>query len=553
MADLILGPLLRYVDAKEATLWVETDAPCEVQALGHRARTFAVEGHHYALVCIADLEPATRYEYTVELDGRKVWPGPNAPFAAGLIRSFDERRSFRLAFGSCRVAMPLAPPYTLTDAETVLGYEIDALYALSRRLQSLPDEDWPHALLLLGDQVYADEVAPTLLEFMRARRSLDKPPGKEIADFEEYTRLYRESWTQPDIRWLLANLPSAMIFDDHDVNDDWNISAAWARDMQAEPWWRARIVGAFMSYWLYQHLGNLSPRELAQDDLYQAVHKANDAGPLLREFAESLYEGKRVYRWSFYRDFGKSRLVVMDSRAGRVLEPERRAMVSPEEWDWIRSHAEGEFDHLLLGTSVPLLMGQGIHYLEAWNEALCRGAWGKWAAQKSERIRRAIDLDHWPAFQCSFRDMVAWLQKLARGARAPASIIFLSGDVHHTYLVEARLAGEAAHSRLYQAVCSPYRNPLDKTMRRAMRSCWSRPLSAFVKGLALLAGVKPPGIAWRRTHEKLWFDNVISELAFTRTHCRLKIEKCPPGDAQRPQLEEVYACDLVEKPDDPRT
>lgn len=544
MANLVLGPVLRYVDATEATVWVETDAPCEVEVLGHTARTFGVEGHHYALVLIGGLDAATRYEYTVKLDGREVWPESHSPFPPSVIRSFDAERPFKLAFGSCRVAMPLAPPYTLTDAETERGYEIDSLYALSRRLQRMSAEHWPHALLLLGDQIYADEVAPEALDCIRARRSLEEPPGTELADFEEYTRLYGVSWAQPDIRWLLANVPSAMIFDDHDVHDDWNISGAWVKDMEAEPWWRKRLVGAFMSYWIYQHLGNRAPRELAEDELFQSVKEARSAGPSIREFAESLYERRRVYWWSFYRDFGTSRLVVVDSRAGRILEPQRRAMVSPEQWDWIREHTEGDFDHLLIGTSVPVLMGQGIHYLEGWNEALCGGVWGKWAAGQGEKMRRFVDLDHWPAFQRSFRSMVAQLQTLARGERAPATITLLSGDVHHSYLVEARLAGAAATSRIYQAVCSPYRNPLNKTKRRAMRFCWSGLLIAVTKGLAFLAGVRPPGITWRRTHARLWFDNVVSELEFTPARCRLKIERCPPGDVQNPRLEEVYTREL---------
>ena len=58
-----------------------------------------------------------------------------------------------------------------------------------------------------------------------------------------------------------------MIFDDHDVHDDWNISEAWVSEMRATPWWEERIVGAFMAYWLYQHLGNLAPPELAEERL----------------------------------------------------------------------------------------------------------------------------------------------------------------------------------------------------------------------------------------------------------------------------------------------
>ena len=52
-----------------------------------------------------------------------------------------------------------------------------------------------------------------------------------MADFEEFTRLYRESWEDPAIRWLLSNVSCAMVIDDHDVNDDWNISQAWVEKM----------------------------------------------------------------------------------------------------------------------------------------------------------------------------------------------------------------------------------------------------------------------------------------------------------------------------------
>jgi hypothetical protein len=63
MPDLVLGPMLRYLDERQATVWVETDAQCEVEVLGRRARTFCVEGHHYAIVSIDDLGPGETYPY----------------------------------------------------------------------------------------------------------------------------------------------------------------------------------------------------------------------------------------------------------------------------------------------------------------------------------------------------------------------------------------------------------------------------------------------------------------------------------------------------------
>ncbi len=74
MADLVLGPLLRYTGSTQATVWVETDAACEVAVLDARARTFCVEGHHYALVVLEGLDEGSVRPYEVHLDGARAWP-----------------------------------------------------------------------------------------------------------------------------------------------------------------------------------------------------------------------------------------------------------------------------------------------------------------------------------------------------------------------------------------------------------------------------------------------------------------------------------------------
>ena len=122
-----------------------------------------------------------------------------------------------------------------------------------------PDNRWPDLLLMLGDQVYVDEGSPETREFIRSRRDVSEPPGEEVLDFEEYTRLYHESWREPYVRWLFSTVPSAMVIDDHDISDDWNISRSWKEEMDRKPWWHQRVEAGYMTYWIYQHLGNLSP------------------------------------------------------------------------------------------------------------------------------------------------------------------------------------------------------------------------------------------------------------------------------------------------------
>jgi hypothetical protein len=87
VADLVLGPLLRHVGPADATVWVETDTPCEVEVLGCSSSTFRVGSHHYALVHITGLEPGKPREYEVRLDERTVWPESGSPFPPSVIRS----------------------------------------------------------------------------------------------------------------------------------------------------------------------------------------------------------------------------------------------------------------------------------------------------------------------------------------------------------------------------------------------------------------------------------------------------------------------------------
>jgi hypothetical protein len=541
--NLVLGPLLRYAGASDATVWVETDASCEVEVLvggsSHRSYAFSVEGYYYALVRITGLKPGSSHEYSVALNGESAWPEEGDPFPPPVIRTITSDDKLNLAFGSCRVSVPHEEPYTLKKSEDRRGHGRDALYALALRMQREPEEEWPDALLLLGDQIYADEVSQGTREFIRSRRNPKEPPGEEVADFEEYTRLYWDAWKNPVIRWLLSTVPSAMIFDDHDVHDDWNTSETWVRQMRSKPWWEERIVGAFMSYWVYQHLGNLSPKELEEDDLFRRVREAKDATRTLREFAYRADREIGSSRWSFYRDFGNSRLIVMDSRAGRVLEEEHRSMLDDDEWSWIEEKATGDFDHLLFGTSLPFLLSPGLHHLEAWNEAVCEGAWGRHAARLGEFIRQILDFEHWSAFHESFAGLAQLLRAVGAGERSeehsPSSMVLLSGDVHHGYLAEMDL-GAGVESAVYQAVCSPLRNPLGFPERLALGAGWTRTGERVGKSLARLAGVEEPRVRWRLTHEEPWFHNHVGTLELRGREATLRVEKTTPEDGREPRL-----------------
>jgi phosphodiesterase/alkaline phosphatase D-like protein len=544
VAGLRLGPLLRYAGGSSATVWVEASRPCTAEvrcadgAQG-RARTFQVAGHHYAMIPVTGLTPGTATAYEVLLDDVRVWPVPDFPFPPSVIRTPDEDDEVRVAFGSCRWASPPAGGHDPVGP--------DALDTLAARIAADPQAERPDVLLLLGDQVYADEVSDATRQWLAARRDLAEPPGDQVADYEEYTRLYYESWLDPEVRWLLSTVPSLMIFDDHDVIDDWNTSAAWLADVRATPWWQERLLSGLMSYWVYQHLGNLTAAELAADPLYADVLATPDGTDVLRAFAAKADADPPSVRWSYRRDFGRVRLLMVDTRAARVLDEDRRAMLDPGEAAWLREQALDQresYDHLLLGTSLPWLLPHLVHDVENWNSAVCGGAKGPRWARTGERVRRAADLEHWAAFPASFEALADLVAEAGTGPAAPATVCVLSGDVHHAYVAEPSWSGRTPDARVLQLTCSPVHNSVPLSIRLGFRFSWSAPARALGRLVARHARVPRPSVTWRKSGGP-WFGNQFMTLTLRGRSARLRLEQARADGADAPRLTTAMESELT--------
>lgn len=217
-------------------------------------------------------------------------------------------------------------------------------------------------------------------------------------------------------------------------------------------------------------------------------------------------------------------------------------MVDAKEWAWIQEKATGGFDHLLLGTSIPLLLGPGMHHLQSWTERLCSGAWGEWAASWAEGFRRSQDLDHWSSFHDSFAALVERIRAVASGEKGapPATVLVLSGDVHHGYLTEATFDA-AVESRVYQAVASPLRNSLPGKKSRLQINAWKEPVALAGRLLARLAGAEKEPLTWRLTHEVAWFDNQVATLDLDGRQAAITFEKAVLDDSKEPDLEKLYS------------
>ncbi len=430
MSRLVLGPLLRYVSETEATVWVETERalrgrgarPQRADLLGRRATTTRWSGSR-ALSRAAST--STRSRST----GSAAWP-PRRLTTCRRARSAPSAPARRSTSASAPAGLPLPhePPYTQTKDEDPRGLRARRPpRPRHARWRAGSASEWPELLFLLGDQVYVDEGSPRTRERIRApprhreaaRRGGDRLRGVHLALRGELERpadplavldrLDLDGLGRPRHERRLEHL------------------ALLARGDGRKEWWHERAVDGIASYWIYQHLGNLSPRELDENELYAKVRGNPDATGCCASWAKEIDTTAAGTRWSFCRDFDGVRAIFIDSRAARVLTrgpalDVRRRRV----WDWIVDHASGDFDHLLLATTVPVPALPRLpppRGLERARSATAPGA-GRSRA-RSEQLRRAVDFDHWASFQYSFRRLRELLEEVGSGRRGkpPASIV----------------------------------------------------------------------------------------------------------------------------------
>ena len=202
-------------------------------------------------------------------------------------------------------------------------------------------------------------------------------------------------------------------------------------------------------------------------------------------------------------------------------------MIGEAEFKWIEEQVEdGEYDHLVVGTSLPWLLPRALHDLESFDEALSAGSRGRILARFGEWLRRAVDLEHWAAFRESFDRLASLFARVGRGehgSAAPATICILSGDVHHTYVSEADYPQPLA-SRVYQITCSPMHNTIPRLMRMVFHMGWSKTAEHVTHALSRFAGVQPLPIQWHHPTGP-HFGNELALVVFEGRSARVVLER----------------------------
>ena len=141
----------------------------------------------------------------------------------------------------------------------------------------------------------------------------------------------------PKVRRALANISTYMIFDDHDVTDDWNRTDQWVGRVAASPLGNRMVRNALTAYSLFQHWGN-DPEAFEQgkagEQLLSSVEgwdgTSGDRADEIRRLLSIPSSGadlkvaqEGTLRWNFGIETPACRVVVLDTRT-------RRRFLSPE-------------------------------------------------------------------------------------------------------------------------------------------------------------------------------------------------------------------------------
>ena len=480
MTHLRVGPLVRATNATSVVIWAELPYPCTLVLNGQpldttqpyrvsvHTHTVTIGGRYYIAPQLQGLQPATWYSYelVIQAKQRESIEHIDEPIAfcfrtmdtddesdtSEQLSSFTPRRQLRVAYGSCRKFV--AP-------------QVDALSAFGRWLREHNEQKeavWPHLLLLIGDQIYADQPPQEVKQ-----RYPQLQDG--ATTFEDFALLYNYVWTQDsDVQQVLACIPTFMIFDDHEITNNWNITPQWCATMLANGQEQV-LVDGLIAYWVYQGWGNLTQRDETLYPLLRLMQEGEQSGEDILEALRSSIRrevcGERTGRWH-YEISTVPPIFVLNARSERtsVFTQQQDAIYGPtrilsqaqmqEVATWMQKH---DTRPSLLVSSVPVLLppliglAEYMMGLRLWAQPV---RWlGRRIAQIQQRVALRTSFDHWPLFSDTWRELVQMLTKRTH------DIIVLSGDVHFSYAMEAQRSYSRAKTRLLQLVSTPLKNELE--------------------------------------------------------------------------------------------
>ena len=172
---------------------------------------------------------------------------------------FDERTGKKVVFEDAIMKKCLDFLFSISDKE-ILGAMLSGKGTEDQKKQSKislvnfldgaasPDEKTKLAEFIAYLQDWIGAFYP------KRNKNNEAVPNKD----KDKLKILRQ--TLPQVRRALANISTFMIFDDHEITDDWNLNPAWRDRVFTSPLGKAIIRNGMMAYALFQDWGNRADR-----------------------------------------------------------------------------------------------------------------------------------------------------------------------------------------------------------------------------------------------------------------------------------------------------
>ncbi len=269
---------------------------------------------------------------------------------------------------------------------------------------------------------------------------------EERATYEDEARAIADFAAQlPQVQRVLAHLPTAMIFDDHDITDDWNLSAGWETTAYEHPFSRRIIGNALIGYFICQGWGNQP--EVFDDIVLPRVMQFCSKADAARQ--DELIDTLLAFENWHYTLPTEPPLMVLDTRTRRWRSEGKR---------W---HPSG-----LMNWEALTEMQQGLMHQTAVVVVSPAPIFGVKLIENIQRVFTwfgkplMVDAENWMAH----RGAAYVLLNVFRHSRTPENFTILSGDVHYSFAYDVTLRFDDTHQKIWQITSSGIKNEFPDTL-----------------------------------------------------------------------------------------
>ena len=297
----------------------------------------------------------------------------------------------------------------------------------------------------------------------------------------------------PQAARALAHLPTLMIFDDHDITDDWNLSARWEQTAYSHPFSRRIIGNALIAYLLCQGWGNNPDALQAPIQACLDWLKKTHASYLDKAGQDAFINDLRAFKHWHYVLPTEPALVVLDTRTRRWRSEGRLSQPSGlMDWEALCEFQQELLDHpcCIIVSPAPMF---GVKLIENIQKIFT--LLGK---------PLMVDAENWMAHH----DAASVMLNIFRHSRTPGDFVILSGDVHYSFVYRIAIRGRRARPNIWQITSSGVKNEFPRgllnwldRLNRWLYAPWS-PLNLFTQRRHMRVSPLIPNLS--EAGERLW-------------------------------------------------